>query len=155
MLAFIHTVISLVGIITGLVVAGGLAAGRLLNAWAVLFWVTTVATSATGFFFASETVGPSQIIGVLSLVILAAVFIAQYVRRMAGRWRRTFSVGVVVATYFNVFVLVVQLFRRLPALLALAPTQSEPPFAFTQGLVFILFAWLAVAADKGFRTATT
>jgi len=52
-----------------------------------------------------------------------------------------------------VFVLVAQLFLRLPALRVAAPTQSEPPFAITQGLVLALFVWLAVAADKGFRPA--
>jgi hypothetical protein len=153
MLAFIHTVLSLVGIITGLVVGGGLAGGRLLNGWAIVFWVTTVATNATGFLFPFGALLPSHIIGVLSLAILVGVFVAQYVQHLSGRWRRTYSAGVVIATYFNTFILVVQLFRRLPALIALAPTQSEPPFALTQGLVLVLFVWLGIAADRGFRTA--
>ena len=33
----------------------------------------------------------------------------------------------VTALYFNVFVLIVQLFRKVPAMIALAPTQKEPP----------------------------
>jgi hypothetical protein len=45
------------------------------------------------------------------------------------------------------------LFRRVPALVVAAPTQSEPPFAITQGLVLALFVWLGVVADKGFRPA--
>jgi hypothetical protein len=62
-------------------------------------------------------------------------------------------VGVVLATYFNVFVLVAQLFKRIPVLFVAAPTQSEPPFALTQALVAVLFIWLGAAAVKGFRPA--
>ena len=55
------------------------------------------------------------------------------------------------ALYLNVFVLLAQLFLRLPALVAAAPTQKEPPFLVTQLLVLALFVWLGRAAVKGFR----
>jgi len=151
--ALIHTVLSLVGIVAGLIVAGGLAGGKRLEGWAVVFLVTTVATSATGFGFPFVTLLPSHIVAIISLVVLAVVIVAQYVRHFAGAWRRIYAAGVVLATYFNTFVLVTQLFRRLPVLIAVAPTQSEPPFAITQALVLALFVWLGVAADKGFRAA--
>jgi len=61
-------------------------------------------------------------------------------------------VGAVLALYLNVFVLLAQLFLRLPALMAAAPTQKEPPFLVTQLLVLALFVWLGRAAMKGFRT---
>ncbi|HYT83949.1 MAG TPA: hypothetical protein VEK86_10880 [Gemmatimonadales bacterium] len=150
----IHTVLSLIGIVSGLVVAGGLASGRLLDRWALVFLVTTALTSVTGFGFPFVTLLPSHIVGIVSLVVLAAVIVAQYVQHFAGAWRRVYSAGVVLATYLNTFVLVTQLFRRLPALIAAAPTQSEPPFAITQILVLALFIWLGVAADKAFRAAT-
>lgn len=150
----IHVVLSLVGIVAGLVVAGGLAAGRRLDRWAVVFWVTTVLTSVTGFGFPFVAFLPSHAVGIVSLVVvLPIVVIAHYVKHFAGAWRRIYVVGVVLATYLNVFVLVAQLFRRIPALIVAAPTQSEPPFAITQGLVLALFVWLGVAADKGFRPA--
>jgi len=149
----IHVVLSLVGIIAGLVVAGGLVAGTRLDRWAVVFLITTVATSATGFGFPFIPFLPSHAVGIVSLVVLAVVIVAHYVKHFAGAWRRSYAVGVVLATYLNVFVLVAQLFRRLPALIVAAPTQSEPPFAVTQILVLVLFVWLAVAADKGFRPA--
>lgn len=153
MFTLIHVVLSLIGIVAGLVVAGGLAGGRLLDRWALVFLVTTVLTSVTGFGFPFVTLLPSHIVGVVSLVVLAAVIVAQYVKQYAGAWRRTYVVGVVLATYLNTFVLVTQLFLRLPGLIVTAPTQSEPPFALTQGLVLVLFVWLGVAADKGFRPA--
>src|SRR5881296_2251105 len=149
----IHVALSLIGIVAGLVVAGGLAAGRRLDGWVIVFLAATIATSATGFGFPFVAFLPSHAVGIVSLVVLPIVIVAHYVKHFAGAWRRTYVVGVVFATYLNVFVLVVQLFRRLPALVVAAPTQSEPPFALTQVLVLALFVWLAVAADKGFRPA--
>ena len=149
----IHVVLSLIGIFAGLVVAGGLAGGKRLGRWALVFLVTTTLTSVTGFGFPFVTLLPSHIVGIVSLVVLAAVVVAQYVKHFAGAWRRIHAAGVVLATYLNTFVLVVQLFRRLPALIVSAPTQSEPPFAITQLLVLALFVWLGVAADRAFRAA--
>jgi len=147
----IHVVLSLVGIIAGLVVAGGLVAGKRLDRWAVVFLVTTILTSATGFGFPFVKFLPSHAVGIVSLVVLPAVIVAHYVKHFAGGWRSTYAVGVVLATYLNAFVLVAQLFRRIPVLFLAAPTQSEPPFALTQALVLALFVWLAVAAVRGFR----
>jgi hypothetical protein len=56
-----------------------------------------------------------------------------------------------IALYLNVFVLVVQAFRRVPPLKALAPTQPEPPFVAAQSLVLLLFAALTVAAARRFH----
>src|SRR2546426_801635 len=144
MFPLFHVVVSLVGIVAGLVVGGGLVGGKLLDRWAVVFLVTTVATSVTGFGFPFVTLLPSHIVGIVSLVVLAAVVVAQYVKHFAGAWRRIYAGGVVLATYLNTFVLVVQLFRRLPALIVSAPTQSEPPFAITQLCVLALFVWLGL-----------
>lgn len=149
----IHVVVSLVGIVAGLVVAGGLTAGRLLDRWSAVFLVTTIVTNASGFGFPFVTLLPSHVLGVISLVVLPVVAVAHHVKHFAGAWRRIYALGVVLATYFNVFVLVTQLFRKVPALLISAPTQSEPPFAIAQILVLALFVWLAVGADKGFRPA--
>jgi len=149
----LHTVLSLVGIVAGLVVAGALATGTRLDRWATVFLVTTVLTNATGFGFPFVKLIASHVVGIVSLVVLAVVIVADYVKHFAGTWRTTYAVGVVLATYLNVFVLVVQLFKRIPVLFAAAPTQSEPPFAITQGLVMALFIWLGVAAVKGFRPA--
>src|SRR3989449_1918621 len=149
----IHTVLSLVGIVAGLVVAGALASGTRLDRWATIFLVTTVLANASGFGFPFVKLIASHVVGIVSLVVLAAVIVADYVKHFAGPWRTTYAVGVVLATYLNVFVLVAQLFKRIPVLFVLAPTQSEPPFALTQGLVLVLFVWLGVGAVKGFRPA--
>jgi len=151
----IHVVLSLVGIVAGLVVAGGLVAGTRPERWAAVFLVTTVAANATGLGFPFVHFLPSHAVGIISLVVLATVIVAHYVKHFAGRWRATYAVGVVLATYLNVFVLVAQLFKRIPVLFVAAPTQSEPPFALTQVLVLALFVWLGVVAVKGFRPAVS
>jgi hypothetical protein len=148
---FFHVLDSLAGIISGLVVAGGLAAGRRLGGWAGVFLITTLATSVTGFGFPADTLLPSHIVGGISILVLAVLMAAQ-VKRLTGAWRRVFAVGVVVATYLNSFVLVVQLFRRVPDLSALAPTQSEPPFAIAQLVILAGFVWLGWAATAGVRS---
>jgi hypothetical protein len=147
----VHVVLSLVGIFAGFVVTGGLVAGKELSGWTGVFLVTTVATSVTGFGFPFVNFLPSHAVGVISLVVLAAVIVARYAKHLAGPWRRIYVAGTVVALYLNVFVLLVQLFHRLPALFVAAPKQQEPPFVLTQLLVLALFVWLGRAAVKGFR----
>jgi hypothetical protein len=147
----IHTVLSILGIFAGCVVAGGLLAGKRLDGWTGLYLVTTVLTSATGFGFPFVTWLPQHTLGVISLIVLAGVIVARYVKHLAGGWRKVYVVGAVLALYLNVFVLVVQLFRRVPALVVSAPTQSEPPFLITQLIVLGVFVWLGAAALKGFR----
>ena len=147
----VHVLFSLVGIFTGLVVAGGFVAGQRLDGWSSVFLVTTAATSVTGFGFPFVTFLPSHAVAILSLAVLAVVIVARYAKRLSGAWGATYVVGAVLALYLNVFVLLAQLFLRLPALMAAAPTQKEPPFALTQFLILALFVWLGRAAVKGFR----
>src|SRR5262245_54547643 len=68
MFTLIHVVISVLGIITGLVVVGGLLAGTRLDGWTELFLATTTLTSVTGFGFPFTKVLPSHIVGAISIV---------------------------------------------------------------------------------------
>jgi len=147
----IHVLLSLVGILTGLVVVAGLLSAKRFDSWTIVFLASTLATSLTGFGFPFERLLPSHIVGAISLVVLAAAIYSRYVRLMEGRWRSIYVVTAVVALYLNIFVLVVQLFLNVPALNALAPTQSEPPFAIAQTAVLLIFAALGVVAVKRFR----
>ena len=85
------------------------------------------------------------------MVVLPFVIAARYWRHLRGAWRVTYVVGTVLVLYLNFFILLVQLFRRIPALLVAAPKQTEPPFVVTQLLVLALFVWLGVAAFRRFR----
>jgi hypothetical protein len=152
-LGYWHSAISLLGIVSGFVVVFGMLDAKRLDGWTAVFLLTTVSTSVTGFFFPFGVLLPSHKIGILSLVLLAAAIVARYVRRLAGPWRWIYVVCALLAQYFNCFVLVVQLFRRVAALQAIAPTQSEPPFAVAQLVVLGLFVWLGIRAVKRFRPA--
>jgi hypothetical protein len=59
----------------------------------------------------------------------------------------------VTVLYLNVFVLVVQLFEKIPALVQLAPWGQGPIFAVTQALMAAFFVWIGRAAIVGFRRA--
>ncbi len=144
----VHVVISLVGIASGLIVLVGLLNRKRLNAQTALFLATTVATSVTGYGFPFEHLLPSHIVGAISLVVLAVAIYARYSRHLAGAWRVTYVTCAVLALYLNVFVLVVQLFLKVPALHALAPTQSEPPFGVAQLVVLVLFIILGTLAVR-------
>ena len=151
MFTLIHVVISVLGIFTGLVVVGGLMAGARMDGWTAFFLATTILTSVTGFGFPFTKVSPPHVVGAISLVVLAVCLAARYWNQMEGGWRTTYVVTAVAALYLNVFVLVVQLFTKTPALAGLAPTQQEAPFAVTQALVLALFVWIGWAAVRGFR----
>ena len=144
-----HVGVSLLALIAGLVVVGGLSAGARLDGWTGLFLVTTFLTNASGFFFPTPFM-PSHVVGALSLVLLPFVLWARYRAGLAGGWRRVYVVGATTLLYFNFFVLIAQLFRRLPALIVLAPKQQEPPFLLTQLACLAVFLWLGRAAVKGF-----
>ena len=148
---FLHVLISLAGIGSGLVVMFGMLGGKQLDGSTKVFLVTTVLTSVTGFGFPFTHLLPSHILGILSLVMLAVAIPALYVFHLTGAWRRIYVVTTGLAVYFNVFVLVVQSFEKVPALRALAPTQKEPPFAIAQVIVLVFFAVLIILAAKRFR----
>ena len=147
----IHTLISLIGILTGLIVLVGLLAGKRLDGWTKWFLITTVLTSVTGFFFPFHGFTPAIALGIMSLIVLAVAIFARYPRQLAGHWRWIYVVTAVIALYFNVFVLVVQTFEKIPALHALAPTQTEPPFKLTQLVVLAIFVLLGIIAAIRFR----
>ena len=119
--------------------------------WTALFVASTVATSVTGFLFPFERLLPSHVVGIISLLAPALAIVARYPLHLAWAWREIYVICAVVALYLNVFVLIVQLFQKVPALQALAPTQSEPPFLLTQVVLLALFIVLAIAAAIRFR----
>ena len=147
----VHVVLSLVGIVAGLIVVFGMFASKKLDGWTTLFLATTVLTSVTGFFFPFDHILPSHIVGIISLVVLAIAILALYALHLAGPWRWIYVVSAMVALYLNVFVGVVQAFQKLPPLASLAPTQSEPPFLIAQSVVLVIFIVLGIVAVRSFH----
>ena len=148
---FVHVVLGLMGIFSGFVVVFGLLTAKRLDDWTAVFLASTVLTSVTGFMFPFHKFLPSHGVGIVSLIVLALAILARYAFHLAGGWRRTYVITAMMALYQNVFVLIVQLFEKVPAQRALAPTQSEPAFKLTQLVVLALFVVLAVLATIRFR----
>ena len=147
----VHTLISLVAIFTGIVVLFGMISGHRLDYWTKWFLATAVLTTVTGFFFPFHGLTPAIGLGIISLPFLAIIIFARCSRHLVGAWRWIYVVGAVICLYFNLFVLVVQLFEKVPALHAMAPTQTESPFKLTQLVVLIVSAVLAIVAVIRFR----
>ncbi|MCO5066171.1 MAG: hypothetical protein M9924_17400 [Rhizobiaceae bacterium] len=142
----IHVLISLVGIVTGLLVVWGLLKSRTMEGLTAIFLVTTLLTNLTGFLFPITGFTPALGVGVIGTLVMIACLVARYVQKMHGAWRGIYVVTAVLSLYLNVFVLVVQSFLKIPALHTLAPNGNEPPFAVVQGLVLlaaIILGWLA------------
>jgi hypothetical protein len=147
----VHVILSLIGILSGLVAVFGMLGGKRPGAWTVLFLATTVLTSVTGFFFPFTRLGPAHIVGILSLAVLAVALVALYVFRVAVFWRWIYVASALLALYFNVFIGVVQAFQKLAFLQPLAPTQTELPFVVAQVLVIAIFLALGFQAVKRFH----
>ena len=145
-LLIIHVAISLVGIAFGLVVLPGMLASKRFDGLTLVFLTTTIATSLTGLLLPLNGFTPPVVVAILSLLVLALACLARYAYNLRGVWRAIYVVGATVALYFNVFVLVVQLFQKVASLKALAPTQSEPPFLIVQVLTLVFFVVLGIAA---------
>lgn len=146
-----HVLISLLAIGAGFVVAFGLLTSKRLDHWTALFLSTTLATSLSGFCFPFHGITPAIITGIISLLILAVIGYARYRRHLTGWWAKVYAAGSVMVLYFNVFVLVVQSFQKIPALKDLAPTPNELPFQITQLVVLVIFVMLGLAATIRFR----
>ncbi|MGD0627920.1 MAG: hypothetical protein ABR987_01130 [Terracidiphilus sp.] len=148
---YLHVFLSLVGLGAGIFIVYGLLTSRRLSILTSLFLVTTVATSLTGFLYPFNGITPGIILGILSMIVLVLAIVALYVKKLAGPWRGTYVVTVMLAYYFNFFVLVAQSFAKVPALHSIAPTQASPGFGFTQAAILVIFILLTIRAFKKFH----
>jgi hypothetical protein len=151
----VHVIITLVAISSGLIVVGGMFASARLPGTTALFLFATALTSITGFLFPIQGFTPALGVGVLACLILAVALVALYKQDLVGAWRWIYVITAIVSLYLNVFVLVAQSFMKIPALNALAPTQSEPPFAITQATVLVIFIVIGLIATANFRPVVT
>jgi hypothetical protein len=149
----LHTLISLLAIAAGVVVLALLIVGRMARVVTMLYLATSILTDITGFMFYKGSFGAPYIVGVVSMIVLLLACYALYGAKLAGAWRGTWVVCAVIGLYLNCFVAVVQAFGKLPALHALAPNGSEPPFGIAQGVTLLVFVALGWLAFRRFRPA--
>jgi hypothetical protein len=150
----LHVIITLVAIGSGLIIVGGMLASNTLPGTTALFLFATALTSVTGFLFPIHGFTPALGVGIVACVILAVALFALYKERLAGAWRWIYVLTAIVSLYLNVFVLVAQSFMKVSALNALAPRQSEPPFAITQAVVLVIFILIGFITLARFRPVT-
>ena len=149
----LHVAISLVAILAGFIVLAAMVRNDRAPAWTALFLATTALTSITGFMFPFSAFLPSHAFGAVSLVLLALAIAGLYAFGLKGPWRATYVVTALVALYLNAFIMIVQAFQKVGALRALAPTQSEPPFAIAQAVALVGFLAAGFYAFRRFRPA--
>ena len=154
----VHVVISLIAIVAGLVVMFGMLGSKSQPGLTAIFLLFTILTSATGFLIPpllSEKLLPSHMIGILSLVLLAIACIALYGMKLSGPWRWIYVLTALLSLYFNVFVLVIQSFLKVPALTALAPGNppAGPVFGVAQGIALVFFVVMIIGVWRRFRPA--
>ena len=147
----LHVVLSLIGIVAGLVVALGMLGGKRLPVLTAVFLITTVLTSVTGFLFPFHQLLPSHVFGIISLIVLVPALAGVYGFKLEGAWRWIYVATALIALYLNVFVGVVQAFQKLSFLQPFAPTQSEPPFLVAQLVVLSIFLILGFLAMRRFH----
>jgi hypothetical protein len=149
----VHVVISLIAIVAGIIVMFGMLGSNRMPGLTAIFLLFTILTSVTGFLFPFNGVTPGDVIGALSLVLLAIACIALYGTKLSGAWRWIYVLTALISLYLNVFVLVIQSFLKIPALTALAPGNppSGPIFAVVQGVVLVLFVLFIIGAIRRFR----
>ena len=131
----------------------GMLRSQRMQGWTALFLLTTVLTSVTGFLFPIHGFTPAIGVGIISCLLLALALVGLYGKHLVGGWRWIYVACAVSAFYFNVFVLIVQSFQKVPTLRALAPTQSEPPFLVAQAVALAAFIVLGIIAAVRFRPA--
>jgi hypothetical protein len=153
LLTIIHVALSLIGIAAGFVMIFQMIGGKALGSANATFLGTTILTSVTGYFFPFKGVTPGIVIGAISLAVLAIALFAFYSKKLLGGWRTVYVVTAVMAQFFNVLVLVVQSFRKVPALHAMAPTGEESIVKVTQLCALLLCIVLGIVAGKRFKTA--
>src|SRR5437879_2405816 len=120
LLAFtiLHVLLSLAAIVAGFVVAYDFLNSKTSAGWTKLFLTTAIASSVTGFFFPIHAFTPALGLGIVSLLVLAIAILALRRFRAHGGLRRTYVISAIAALYFNIFVLIVQLFEKVPQLRA-------------------------------------
>ncbi len=147
-----HTWLSLIAIVAGIPVAVGLLRGHVSPRWTGVFLSTAFATSATGFGFPISGLLPSHIIGAVALALVVVAGFALYARMLIGPWRGIYAITAMLSFYLLLFVLVAQAFQKVPALRALAPAGSVPPFALVEGVLLAVFVGLTWLAARRFTT---
>ena len=148
-IVIVHMLSGLTGIVSGLVVVGGMFARKRMRKWVAVFLSATLAACVTGFYFLP--VGgftSAQCVGLFCSILLGMASYAFYIQELAGNWNQVYAVAVVEALFLNVLIAIAQSFQHFRFLKDLAPTQSSPIYVAVKLALLILFIAIGVLAAK-------
>jgi hypothetical protein len=151
MLTFLHVVSALVAIGFGAIVLIGILTRKLLNKWPIRFLECSLVTSVTGLLFPFHRLLPTHWTYMLSVYLSGVAVLAWRKFHFAGVWSSIFVTSIPIVLYLDVLAVIVQVFKRIPSLMALAPTLSESPFLATEFVVLMPFAMYSAVAAKRFH----
>jgi hypothetical protein len=154
-LTFLHVVSALLAIGFGAIVLVGILTRQLLNKWAVRFLRCSLITSLTALLFPFHPFIPTHWAYMLSIYLSGAAVLAWRRFHFAGVWSSIFAMSIPIVLYLDVLAVIVQIFKHIPSLMALAPTLSESPFLVTEFLVLMPFATYGIVAARRFHHEPT
>jgi len=149
----LHTGISLIAIVTGLIALVGMLRGSAPGWITHVFLATTALTTITGFLFPISVFTPALGTGIVSTALLIPAFAGLYAFHLAGAWRWIYATTAIAALWLNCFVLVVQSFQKIGPLHVLAPHGSEPAFQVAQGAALVVLVAIGFLGVRRFDKA--
>jgi len=145
-LTFIHLVSCLLAIGAGTRVICGQFVGMLNEKWAVAYFRCSLTAGMTGILFPVHHLLLMHWVAMSSVYVAGVAILAWRKFHLAGAWRSVCAFGITMVLCMDILLAITQLFVRIPALRAMAPTQSEPACVLSQVVVLILSAALGTVA---------
>lgn len=150
-LTFIQFAFCLLAIGAGTKVMSGLFAGVLIERRVVAFFRCSLAASVTDLLYSLQHLSHFPWIAMSSVYVTGAAVLAWRKFHLAGLWRSICACSTTIVLCLNILLLGAYIFNRVPALTALAPTESEPAFLLSQLVIIGLFVVLGTIAARRFR----
>lgn len=150
-LTLVHTIVSFIAIGFGVGAVARLFGADFGRRWTKCFFVTAAFVTLTGFIFPFNGITPAFATGIVATVIFLVWLLTRYRCHLGALWRSAYALSIVASLYLLIFVTIAQAFQKIPFLSALAPTQSEAPFAIAQGVALLLFIIVGMIAVRRFR----
>lgn len=139
-LGTIHTAISLVAVLAGLVALARDKEISTRNHLGRIFVVGTILSCLTGFgIFQHGGFGKPHALGVLTLVVLAVALAAEYGRLFGRAARYVEVIGYSTAFFFHFIPGATETLTRLPLGAPLLPNAEAPELQVIVGVLFIMF----------------
>ena len=148
-LILLHVVTGLAGILSGVIVVGGIMVGRRVRWVNGVFMLMTLAACGSGFvFLPTDGVTSAQLVAFFVTLLLLIAAYAIYVGRLAGGWNQVHALTVVGVLFLNVLITTTQTFLHVAALKAIAPSEQSPIYVAVKITLLCVFVVVAIVAAR-------